>query len=131
MKKLRYLRCLLANLSENTGLPLTAAKDSVYTAKSFVPTALMIIPGSSKKESVKDAFVRKIRESMGMQDTDPVFEERGPGLVRVVTALETAFKFFPGDVDVEGIVDELLETAKRLYLDAGDPVSFITYLLSL
>jgi hypothetical protein len=52
MEKLRYLRWLLENLSVNTGLPLTAAKDSIYTAKYFVPKALNVIPGTSKKQSM-------------------------------------------------------------------------------
>jgi hypothetical protein len=123
MEKLRYLRWLLENLSANTGLPLTAAKDSIYTAKFFVPKALNFIPGTGKKESIKDAFIRKICEGMEMQDTDPVFKERGPGVVRIVIALETLLKMFPGDIDVDNIVDKLLEAAKKLYLEASDPVS--------
>jgi hypothetical protein len=123
MEKLRYLRLLLANLSANTGLPLTAAKDSIYTAKCFVPKALNVIPGTGKKESIKDAFVRKIHEGMEMRDTDPVFKERGPGVVRIVIALETLLKMFPGDDEIENIVDKLLEAAKKLYLEASDPVS--------
>lgn len=123
MEKLRYLRRLLENLSENTGLPLTAAKDSIYTTKYFVPKALNVIPGTGKKESIKDAFVRKIHEGMEMQDADPVFKERGPGVLRIVVVLETVLKMFPGDVDVNNIVDKLLEAAKRLYLEASDPVS--------
>jgi len=122
MEQLRYLRWLLENLSENTGLPLTAAKDSIYTAKCFVPKARDIIPGTNKKESIKDAFIRKIHESMEMRDTDPVFKERGPGVVRIVVALETLFKMFPGDVEVKNTIDKLFKAAKRLYLDAGDPV---------
>jgi hypothetical protein len=122
MENLRYLRWLLENLSENTGLPLTAAKDSIYTAKYFVPKARDIIPGANKKESIKDAFIRKIHESMEMRDTDPVFKERGPGVVRIVVALETLIKMFPGDVEVNNTIDKLLEAAKRLYLEAGDPV---------
>jgi hypothetical protein len=122
MENLRYLRWLLENLSENTGLPLTAAKDSIYTAKYFVPKARDIIPGTNKKESIKDAFIRKIHESMEMRDTDPVFKERGPGVVRIVVALETLIKMFPGDVEVNNTIDKLLEAAKRLYLEAGDPV---------
>jgi hypothetical protein len=127
MGKLQYLRCLLQNLSPNTGLPLTAAKDSIYTAKSFVPQALKVIPGTGKQETVKDAFVRRIRDTMGMQGTDPVFNERGPGLVRVVIALEKLLQLFPDDVDVDNMIDELLETAKKCYLDANDPVSFTRY----
>ena len=123
MEKLQYLRWLLENLSANTGLPLRAAKDSIYTAKCFVPTAVNAIPGTSKKVSIKDAFVRKIRESMEMQDTDPVFKERGPGVVRVVVALETLLKMFPGDIEVDNIADKLLEAVERIYLEAGDPVS--------
>jgi hypothetical protein len=125
MEKLRYLRRLLQHLSPNTGLPLTAAKDSIYTAKSFSPQTLNVIPGTGKQETVKDAFVRRIRETMGMQDTEPVFRERGPGLIRVVIALETLLKLFPNDVDIDNIIDALLETAQRHYLDANDLVSFI------
>jgi hypothetical protein len=123
MEKLRYLRLLLENLSVNTGLPLTAAKDSIYTAKCFVPKSLNVIPGTGKKESIKDAFIRKIHESMEMRDADPVFKERGPGVVRIVVALETLVKMFPDDVDVDNIVDKLLEAARRFYLVASDPVS--------
>jgi hypothetical protein len=123
MEKLQYLRWLLENLSANTGLPLRAAKDSIYTAKCFVPQALNVIPGTRKKEPIKDAFVRKIRECMEMQDTDPVFKERGPGVVRIVVALETLLKMFPGDVEVDNIADKLLEGVERIYLKAGDPVS--------
>jgi hypothetical protein len=99
---------LLENFSVNTGLPLTAAKDSIYTAKSFVPKSLNVIPGTGKKESIKDAFIRKIHESMEMRDTDPVFKERGPGVVRIVVALETLVKMFPDDVDVDNIVDKVI-----------------------
>jgi hypothetical protein len=129
MEKLGHLRLLLENLSENTGLPLTTAEDSIYTAKSFVPNALVVNLGTGHKETVKDAFVRKMRETMGMRETlaDPVFKERGPGIGRVIIALRTLVKMFPGDADVEHVVDKLLETAKRLYLDAGDPVSFRNY----
>ena len=123
MEKLRYLRLLLENLSANTGLPLTAAKDSIYTAKCFVPKSLNVIPGTGKKESIKDAFIRKIREGMEMRDTDPVFKERGPGVVRIVLALETLVKMFPDDCDIDKIVEKLLEAARKLYLEAGDPVS--------
>lgn len=123
MEKVQYLRHLLQNLSENTGLPLKDAKDSIYTGNSFVPRERRPIPGTQKVETVKDAFVRKIRESMEMQETDPVFKERGPGLVRVTIALDTALRLFPGDLDFDDIIDELLGTTKRLYLDAGDPVS--------
>jgi hypothetical protein len=129
MEKLWHLRLLLENLSENTGLPLTTAEDSIYTAKSFVPKSLMVNLGTGQKETVKDAFIRKMRETMEMQETsaDPVFKERGPGIGRVITALKTLVKMFPGDADVEHVVDKLLETAKRLYLDAGVPVSFTSY----
>jgi hypothetical protein len=123
MEKLRHLRWLLENLSENTGLPLTAAKDSIYTTKCFIPTGLNVVPGTGKKESVKEAFVRKIREGMEMGDTDPIFKERGPGVVRVVVALEALLKMFPGDVEVHNIVDKLLEAAKRIYWEASEPVS--------
>jgi hypothetical protein len=123
MNKLQHLRWLLENLSENTGLPLRAAKDSIYTTKCFVPKALNVIPGTGKKESIKDAFVRKIHERMEMRDTDPVFKERGPGVVRIVVALETLLKMFPGDVEVNSIIDKLVEAVKRLYLEEGDPVS--------
>jgi len=54
--------------------------------------------GTGKQETVKDAFVRRIRDTMGMQGTDPVFNERGPGLVRVVIALEKLLQLFPDDV---------------------------------
>jgi len=60
---------------------------------------------------------------MEMRDADPVFKERGPGVVRLVVALETLVKMFPDDVDVDNIVDKLLEAARRLYLEASDPVS--------
>jgi hypothetical protein len=123
MEKLRYLRLLLENLSADTGLPLTAAKDSIYTAKCFVPKSLNVIAGTGKKESVKDAFIRKMHESMEMRDADPVFKERGPGVVRIVVALETLVKMFPEDVEVDNIVDKLLEAARRLYLEASEPVS--------
>jgi hypothetical protein len=122
MEKLRYLRWLLENLSANTRLPLIAAKDSIYTVECFAPKALNVIPGTRKKESIKDAFVRKIHEGMEMRDADPVFKERGPGVVRIVVALETLFKMFPGDLEINNIVDKLLEAAKRLYLEAGDSV---------
>ena len=122
MEKLRYLRLLLGNLSANTGLPLTAAKDSVYTAKCFVPKSLNVIPGTGKKESVKDAFIRKIHEVMEMRDANPVFKERGPGVIRIVVALETLVKMFPDDFEVDNIVDKLLEAARRLYLRASNPV---------
>jgi hypothetical protein len=131
MEKLGYLRSLLEDLSENTGLPLVAAQDSIYTAKCFVPKSLNNIPGTGKKESVKDAFIRTIREGMEMGDADPVFKERGPGVVCVVVALGTLLKIFPGDVEVYNIVDRLLEAAKRLYLEAGDPVSLTNYPLPL
>jgi hypothetical protein len=126
MKKIQYLRRLLGNLSENTGLPLKDANSSTYTAQSFVPKERKVIPDTRRLESVKDAFVRKIRETMQMQGAHPVFKERGPGLIRVVTALETALRLFPDDLDIEDIIDELLGTAKLLYLNAGDPVS-LTY----
>jgi hypothetical protein len=134
MEKLQSLRCLLGNLSENTGLPLKDANNSMYTAQCFVPKERKVIMATGKLESVKDAFVRKIRETMQMQGTHPVFEERGPGLVRVLTALETALRLFPGDLDIDDIIDELLGTAKMLYLNAGDPVSlpfFIQFRLCL
>jgi hypothetical protein len=105
------------------GLPLMAAKDLIYTAKCFVPKSLNVIPGTGKKESIKDAFIRKIHESMEMRDTDPVFKERGPGVFRIVVALETLVKMFPDDIDVNNIVDKLLEATRRLYLVASDPVS--------
>jgi hypothetical protein len=123
MEKMQYLRYLLGNLSENTGLPLKDANSSTYTVQSFVPKERKVIPETGKLESVKDAFVRKIRETMQMQGAHLVFRERGPGLIRVVTALETALRLFPGDLDVDDIIDELLGTAKLLYLHAGDPVS--------
>jgi hypothetical protein len=129
MQKLLHLRLLLVNLSENTGLPLTPAEDSIYSAKCFIPQTLMVNESTGRKEIVRDAFVRKMRETMGMQDmlANPVFKERGPGNVRVIIALETLVKMFPGDTEVENIIDKLLETAKGLYLDAKDPVSFADY----
>ena len=130
MEKLQYLRSLLENLSEDTGLPLTAAEDSIYTPKCFVPKSLNIIPGTGKRESVKDAFIRTIREGMEMGDGDPVFKERGPGVVRVVVALATLLKLFPGDVEVHNIVDQLLKAVERLYVEAGDAVSLGNYLFS-
>jgi hypothetical protein len=60
---------------------------------------------------------------MEMRDADPVFKERGPGVVRIVVALETLVKMFPDDVDVDNIIDKLLEAARRLYMVASDPVS--------
>ena len=123
MEKLRYLRLLLENLSADTGLPLTAAKDSIYTAKCFVPKFLNVIAGTGKKESVKDAFIQKMHESMEMRDADPVFKERGPGVVRVVVTWETLIKMFPDDLEVNNIVDKLLEAARRLYLEASDLVN--------
>ena len=123
MEKLGYLRCLLNNLSGNTGLHLTAANDSIYTAESFVPKVLAVVPGTGKKESAKDAFLRKIHEALGMQGRDPIFRERGPGVLRIVIALETLLKMFPDDIEVDYTVDKILEATKRLYSDAGDPVS--------
>jgi hypothetical protein len=105
MVKLRYLRFLLENLSENTGLPLTAAKDSSYNPQCFVPKALMVIPRTGNKESVRDAFVRTIHEGMGMEDMDHVFKERDPGVVRVV-ALETLLARFPDDVEIDNMVNK-------------------------
>jgi hypothetical protein len=89
----------------------------------------MVNKSTGRKEIVRDAFLRKMRETMGMQDmlANPVFKERGPGNVRVIIALETLVKVFPGDTEVENIIDKLLETAKGLYLDAKDPVSFADY----
>jgi hypothetical protein len=68
MEKLWYLRRLLKNLSEQTGLPLTSTNDSVYTAQSFVPKDLAAVSGISRQQLVKDAFLRKIHEVMGMQN---------------------------------------------------------------
>ena len=124
MEKLGYLRSLLNNLSENTGLHLTAANDSIYTAESFVPKVLAVVPGTGKKESAKDAFLRKIHEALGMRGRDPIFRERGPGVLCIVIALETLLKMFPDDIEVDYTVDKILEATKRLYSDAGDPVSF-------
>jgi hypothetical protein len=123
MEKLRYLCWLLENLSANTGLPLTAAKDSIYTARYFIPKSLNVIPGTGKKESIKDAFIRKIHKGMEMWDMDPVFKERGPGVIRIVVTLETLVKLFPDDVKIDNIVDKLLEATRRLFLEASDPVS--------
>jgi len=49
-----------------------------------------------------------------------------PGLVRVVIALEKLSNI-PDDVDVDNMIDELLETAKKCYLGCKRPVSFTRY----
>ena len=87
----------------------------------------MVIPGTDKKESVRGAFVRTMHEVIGMQDKDLIFKERGPGIIRVVVALETLLKRFPGDVEINYIVNKLLAAAKKLYFDASDPVSSKNY----
>jgi len=64
-----------------------------------------------------------MHESMEMRDADPVLKERGLGVIHIVVALETLVKMFPDDLEVNNIVDKLLEAARRLYLEASDPVN--------
>jgi hypothetical protein len=60
--------------------------------------------------------------------TEPIFKERGPGILRIVAALETLHRMYPDDVDVNYVIDKILEAAIRLYSDAGDTVSPTSYL---
>ena len=125
MAHLPYLRILLQNLPDETGLPLVAqSRSTIYNFTNFL-LEQREIEGTEELESFSKSYIREIRAIMRMDSGDAEFLERGPDLVCVVDVLEQYLQLFSSDEDIENIMDELVACAKGYYVDAGISVSVI------